>query len=315
MEEGKKCPARRGISSDLRHGTDALIAELARRQDGRVTRKQLLAAGISRSAIDRRVWSGQLHREHEGVYAVGYRRREIWGRFRSALMAVGEDATIALLAAAHGHGFGAEPVLIDVACPRKLPPRAGIRLHHHALEPWQVERVNNLPLTSPAQTLFDLASLLSEAKLAKTANEAFVVTDLTIAQLHAVKHANARRRGSTAFATLLARIDPEAENADSPLELRLYDFLRARGFPDWESNVTLRIGNELIRPDVLWRSERVIVEADGRDPHLAPLNFDRDRRRDRRCRVEGWEPVRVASHDLGPGADELDADLRRLLGL
>ena len=70
----------------------------------------------------------------------------------------------------------------------------------------------------------------------------------------------------------------------------------------------------MIEPDVLWRAERVIVEADGRDPHLAPLSFASDRRRDRRVRVEGWTPVRVTSEDLGQGADELDRDLRSLLG-
>lgn len=178
-----------------------------------------------------------------------------------------------------------------------------------------MEHVNSLPVTSPAQTLFDLGSLLSDSALAKSANEAFVVTDLTNTELRAVQLANSRRKGSAAFATLLARIDPEAESAESGLEIRLHAFLRSRGFPPWESNVPLRIGTELIRPDALYRSQRVIIEADGRDPHLAPLRFESDRRRDRRCRVEGWEPVRVTSRDLGLGANELDADLRRLLGL
>ena len=101
----------------------------------------------------------------------------------------------------------------------------------------------------------------------------------------------------------------------SPLEIRLNAFLRARGFPPWESNALLRVGGETIRPDVLWREQRVIVEADGRDPHLSPLTFDSDRRRDRRLRVEGWQPVRVTSRDLSRRPDELDADLRALLRL
>lgn len=75
----------------------------------------------------------------------------------------------------------------------------------------------------------------------------------------------------------------------------------------------MRIGSDTIEPDVLWRAERVIVEADGRDPHLAPLKFDADRRRDRRLQVEGCHPVRITSRDLGPGADETEADLWALL--
>lgn len=114
---------------------------------------------------------------------------------------------------------------------------------------------------------------------------------------------------------MLDRIDPEGRRIRSPLEARLNAFLRARAFPPWESNARVRIGRETIEPDVLWREQRVIVEADGRDPHLAPLTFASDRRRDRRLRAEGWEPVRVTSVDLDDRPDELDADLRALLRL
>ena len=117
------------------------------------------------------------------------------------------------------------------------------------------------------------------------------------------------------FDRLLARLDPDGHRVRSPLETRLHDFLRARGFPPWESNVSLRLGGEIIKPDVLWREQRVIVEADGRDPHLAPLTFASDRRRDRRARVGGWEPVRVTSVDLDEHADELESDLWTILGL
>jgi hypothetical protein len=177
-----------------------------------------------------------------------------------------------------------------------------------------VVRVQSLPLTSPSQTIFDLAGLLNADRLAKAANDAFVKQLVTVADLRQAQARNVNRRGAVAFTALLAILDPEGHRVESPLEARLNAFLRARGFPPWESNVAIQIGTETIRPDVLWRPQRVLVEADGRDPHLAPLTFASDRRRDRRCRVEGWEPVRVTSADLGAGANELDADLRSLLG-
>ena len=111
----------------------------------------------------------------------------------------------------------------------------------------------------------------------------------------------------------MTRIDPEGRPIRSPLEARLNRFLRARGLPPWEQNATLWIAGERIKPDVLWRPQRVIVEADGRDPHLAPLTFDSDRRRDRRLRVEGWQPVRVTSADLDTRPEELESDLHALL--
>ena len=137
----------------------------------------------------------------------------------------------------------------------------------------------------------------------------------TIAELRRAESRYAGRTGSKAFARLMERIDPEGRPIRSPLEARLNRFLRARGFPPWEQNAKLWVAGEMIEPDVLWRQRRVIVEADGRDPHLAPLTFASDRRRDRRLRVEGWEPVRVTSADLDDRLDELDADLRALLSL
>ncbi|GIK77143.1 MAG: hypothetical protein EDQ89_08580 [Acidobacteria bacterium] len=157
--------------------------------------------------------------------------------------------------------------------------------------------------------------MLGTPALTKVANEAFVRRLVTVDDLHATLERNRRRKGSGGFRRMLARIDPDGRTIRSPLEARLSAFLRDRGFPPWESNARIRIGDEAIVPDVLWRQQRVVVEADGRDPHLAPLTFASDRRRDRRLRAEGWEPVRITTVDLADRPDELDADLRALLGL
>lgn len=274
----------------------------------------MLAAGISPDAIKHRIRCGRLIPEYDGVYAVGFRAADQLSKWQAALLAVGDDGVLSHLAAAAAHRFGPDPMIIDITCPRRLQSRRGIRLHHRALPPEAVTRLGSLPLTSPAQTIFDLATLLKPERLAKAANEAFVLQLVTTDGLHDTLIRNANRRGATAFRNLLATLDPEGRRVRSDLEVRLHAFLRARGFPPWESNVPLRIGNDLIEPDVLWRRQRVIVEADGRDPHLAPLTFDSDRRKDRRLAAEGWQAVRVTSRDLGPGADELEADLWAILG-
>lgn len=157
--------------------------------------------------------------------------------------------------------------------------------------------------------------MLGDRALVRAANEAFVLQLVTIADLRATLARNERRKGAAAFRRLLFALDPAGRAIRSPLEARVTAFLRARDFPPWEQNVCVRIGSETIEPDFIWRAQRVILEADGRDPHLAPQTFASDRRRDRRVRVEGWEPVRVTSVDLDERPDELDADLRALLGI
>ena len=290
-----------------------MIASIASRQDGRVTRAQLVAAGVTDREIAHRVATGSLRRLRRGLFAVSSHEGGVRERIRAALLTVGEDAAASNLSAAGRYGIRGDPLVVDVTCPRWVPRRDGIRLHQRPLDADEIRIVDGLPLTSPASTLFDLGTVLGTDGHVKAANEAFVKRLITIEDLRTARVRYARRNGSSAFERLLAALDPEGREVRSPLETRLNAFLRARGFPPWESNVLLRIGGQTIRPDVLWRKERVIVEADGRNPHLAPLTFDSDRRRDRRLQVEGWQPVRVTSRDLSLRPDELEADLWALL--
>ncbi|MGH7486595.1 MAG: type IV toxin-antitoxin system AbiEi family antitoxin domain-containing protein, partial [bacterium] len=67
------------------------IAEVASRQHGVISTQQLLAAGLSLSGISRRVRDGQLHRVHQGVYAVGHLGPSPTRRWMAAVLACGRD--------------------------------------------------------------------------------------------------------------------------------------------------------------------------------------------------------------------------------
>ena len=45
---------------------------MVERQHGVVARRQLVAIGFGRGAIENRIRTGRLHRVHVGVYAVGH---------------------------------------------------------------------------------------------------------------------------------------------------------------------------------------------------------------------------------------------------
>ena len=258
-ENSKKVRARAEKSCNLRVGRDAAIAEIASRQCGRITRRQLVDAGISDDAIAHRVATGQLTRLRRGLFTVAAHEGGKRARLRAALLSVGDDATISHLSAAGRLAVRGDPVVVDVTCPRWLPRRDGIRLHRATLEPDEITVRDDLPLTSPARTLFDLGTMLGAAAHANAANEAFVRKLVTIDEIRAARDRYARRKGSAAFAQLLAVLDPEGREIRSPLEVRLNAVLRARGFPPWESNVLLEVGGEMLRPDVLWREQRVVA--------------------------------------------------------
>lgn len=301
---------------DALGGVDRLIAAIAGRQCGRVSHRQLVARRVTEGEVRHRLRRGRLVAEAPGVYAVGGAEQGPRQRLATGLLYAGPGSVGSWHAACAEWGMRARaPDVVDVTNARRVQPQPGIVTHQRLVDPVELRRIDGIPLTSPAQTVFDLAATLPLEALRKLANQGFVEGALTVADLRGALAHNERRKGAARFRKLLERVDPEGRRVRSPLEVRLHDFLRARRFPPWEANVHLRIGAEWIEPDVLWREQRVIVEADGRGPHLAPETFASDRRRDRRCRVERWEPVRVTSVDLDERPDELEADLRALLGL
>ncbi len=58
---------------------DAFVAEIARRQHGVASIRQLRSAGLSDDAVLGRVRGGRLHRLHQGVYAVGHLPANVLG--------------------------------------------------------------------------------------------------------------------------------------------------------------------------------------------------------------------------------------------
>ena len=133
--QGKKDAA-----GDLPSGGDAEVGsqrarsaatwELARRQHGILTRRDLLALGYGSGAIERRLAGGRLHRIAPGIYAVGWPDLTPKQRWMAAVLACGEGALLSHRSAAALWGIGKEPrdrVEVSVRRRRK-GRRAGIKV-------------------------------------------------------------------------------------------------------------------------------------------------------------------------------------------
>src|SRR3954463_12244487 len=139
------------------------VALLAGRQHGVVARGQLLAAGLGRRAIDRRIESGLLQPLHRGVYAVGHRalRREAWGL--GAGLLAGPGAALSYRSAAELWGMrNGSRARIDVSVPRHRRSTARLELHLVELRPDEVTTAAGIPVTTPARTLLDVAAVVTE---------------------------------------------------------------------------------------------------------------------------------------------------------
>src|SRR6476469_2114909 len=134
--------------------------ELAGRQRGIVTRRQLLALGFNSRSIEHRRASGRLHLVTRGVYAAGWPALDGRRRWMAAVLTCGEDAALSHGSAAALLGTGSEtPGRIDVSVPRRCElRRPGLRIRGRPrLGKDDIGARDGIPVTSPVRTLVDLA--------------------------------------------------------------------------------------------------------------------------------------------------------------
>lgn len=139
---------------------DLLVAEIAARQHGVVTIGQLLWAGLSHPAVQRRVRAGRLHRLYRGVYAVGHTNLSREGRWIAAVFACGEGAVLSHESAAHLWGISPRsPSIVHVTVPGHggRERRRGIALHRSATLTLANRALRrNIPVTTHDRTMRDL---------------------------------------------------------------------------------------------------------------------------------------------------------------
>jgi hypothetical protein len=256
---------------------DRAIAALAGRQRGIVSRRQLLALGLSDQAIGRRKASDRLMSVHAGVYAVGHRALP-WGwREVAAVLACGEDAALSHRSAGVWLGLlGAWSGPVHVTIPRSSDrARDGIVVHRcRSLLPRDVAVHDGLRCTTPARTLVDLSA--TAPRLLPRALREAEVQHLDVGNVRVLLAEQPRRRGARALRAALAAFDPGTADARSPLEHDALDLIRGAGLPPMQANVL--VCGHLV--DLLWPREKVVVELDGRRTHDTPSAFEEDRRRD-----------------------------------
>src|SRR5204862_2783004 len=125
-------------------------------QWGNITTAQLRAIGFSRAEIHGMARRGLLHRMHRGVYAFGARSPAPEQRWAAALLAAGDDSALSHTTAATA--FGQLPVreVIDVTVPTHRRGDATLRVHQRRSV--ETTLYKGLRITTPAQTLLDLAA-------------------------------------------------------------------------------------------------------------------------------------------------------------
>lgn len=293
--------------------SDRALAEQALGQHGVLTLAQLEALGLSPRAIRHRAASGRLTRVHTGVYAIG--RPGCRGRWMATVLACGAGTMLSHRSAAALWGFADDGVRVDVTVPgRAGRSRAGIEVHRgESLLPQDATVHDGIRCTTTARTLLDLAAVVDRRTLERAIDRAETLRQFDLDALQELLQRNPRRHGTRAIATILADYAGPIVTR-SVTENRMLELIAVGGLPRPRVNAWIPLeGNSGYEADFLWPDARLIVEVDGRSHHARRSAFVRDRRRDRRLALAGFETRRYAAAELTSDPQRVVAELRVFL--
>jgi hypothetical protein len=271
------------------------------RQHGVVSRRQLLELGFDRGGIERRLDAGRLHRLYRGVYAVGHTVLNRHGRYLAATMACGRDAVLSHRSAAALWGIRpTDAARIDVAVPHTSGVRSTAAIVvHRSRRPIAATKKDGIPVTTPGETLADLATALPRRALEKAAEQAEALRlDVAIPAGHP---------GETRLREAMAH--DLSRTTRSPLEDAFLELCDTHGIPRPLVNTVV----EGFEVDFCWPEARVIVETDGHTHHGTRAAFERDRARDARLTVLGWRVLRFTDRQVRREAEWVAEVLRAVV--
>jgi very-short-patch-repair endonuclease len=288
---------------DRRAGT--ALAERVEAQHGVVTRLQLVAFGVSTSAIDSRLRRGALRPLHVGVYAVGHTALRPEGRWLAAVLACGDGAVLSHLSAARLWDMSSVPAdrVVHVTVPGGDHARPGVATHRAPSTGADVTRHRGVPTTTPARTLVDLADLVSYATLRRIADHG-VRLDATAVRRAQVRAPNRRGRGKVAR---LLGDDGTMLRTRSGLERHMRRLAREAGLEAPLVNHRI-LGHER---DFAWPRHRLVVEVDGGPYHAARGAREVDHERDAGLVLAGWRVLRFTDAQLDHDAAAVTGRLAR----
>lgn len=253
-----------------------------------MSRRHLLGLGFHPRSIEHRVWSGRLHPVGRGVYAVGWspmtRRRE----WLAAILGCGGEVVLSHRSAAALWGVAPErPGWIDLSSPtRRETKRAGIRIRHRGLAPGRRTIYDGIPVTTPLQTLIDIALELPAGKLERAVNDADKLELIDPETLRQRLDDHAGEPGVKPLRTLLDK--DTFVLSDTALEVLFRPIAVAAGLP---AELTKHVINEF-EVDFYWPSLGLVVETDGLRYHRTAASQRRDAVRDNEHVAAGYTRLR-----------------------
>jgi Transcriptional regulator, AbiEi antitoxin len=285
------------------------IALSARQQFGLFTLAQAVEFGVSRQQLDQRVRAGTIHRLFPGVFQVASSPRSPHQRMLAAWLASEGNVCIARRCAASIHGFpagGRATSAVELLSfggvdqPRKRVKGIDVRRTTH--EP-RTQAWNGARITTPAQTICDLAAVLPPENLARCIDHVLAHRLATVTSMRAIVLAKPAA-GFKGRSTLLDQLDLRSDGKlkhRSKEEARVARWLRDAGLGGFIPNHVIAEAGDL-EVDIAWPTAFLILEISPFHTHGSEAKQRRDIERRRLLAPTRWTAIEVGDADIASKA-------------
>ena len=227
----------------------------------------------------------------------------------AAVLACGDGAVLSHHSAAELWGIGFEEKgRIDVTIRRRSRlERSGVSVHcRPKLLEQSVVRRFGIPVTSPVQTLIDVASELKPMRLERAVNQADVHDLVDPETLRTALDGHVGEPGVKKLRTMLDR--HTFRLSDSDLEILFRPLARAAALPSPLSKHWV-LGYEV---DFFFPGQGLIVETDGLRYHRTPAQQARMVKRDQKHTAAGYRVLRFTHWQIAYAPTEVTDILRKI---
>jgi hypothetical protein len=286
------------------------LAEVAGRQYGVVSVRQLRALGYSHASVERAAVAGSLHRLHHGVYSVGHTVLSLHAHCLAGVLACDSEALLSHYSAAWLWGLlPTQPIPVHVTTSVRRKPRLPLRVHHsQTLTDADRAFEDRIPVTSVPRTALDLAPWIRPESLDRLLQRAEELKLFDLPEFDSVLARNRGHHGASRLRRAIAIYAPPPFTR-SGLERRFLELLAKGGIATPTTNYNVA-GFEL---DVYWPDLRFAVELDVFETHGSHRSFEDDRLRDEDLKLAGAELTRVTGHRLDREPERVLERVARLL--
>jgi hypothetical protein len=278
------------------------VERLIKDQDGLISRRQALAAGLAPHRIERRLRRREWARVHEGVF-INHTGELTWQQRAWAAVlwawpaALSHDSALRALDGPGKKGRDDGLIHVAIAVERRVVAPDGVRVHRMAHFAGRVQWNKHPPRIRFEQAVIDTAAdAATDQDAIGVLADAVNARRTTAARLSSYLGERVRVARREWLAGILADVQ---SGICSVLEQGYLDRIeRAHGLPVGERQVLVADPERRLFRDVEYVAKRVIVELDGRLGHSSTEDRDRDFDRDLAAAADGKRTLRISYGQL-----------------